>query len=229
MMRGKVKNFFMLIAQGGQQDGQRWVVRKSILIGRGDDCDIIIPSQQVSRHHARLRVTPDEIILEDLGSKNGTHCNGEKIAGTVTLHEEDTIQVALAQQYVLVSSDATVPLSPNTPLLEKKLAEHPSKQRLRLDKRSRRVWVNGDEIKLPLSLLQFNLLDVLYQTDEQVASREDIITAVWGQEDAAGVSEQALDALVRRLRDRLAEVDQEHDYIVTVRGHGFRMDNPIVE
>jgi DNA-binding winged helix-turn-helix (wHTH) protein len=32
---------------------------------------------------------------------------------------------------------------------------------------------------------------------------------------------------VRRLRDRLAEVDSEHAYIVTVRGHGFRFDNPI--
>jgi DNA-binding response OmpR family regulator len=41
-----------------------------------------------------------------------------------------------------------------------------------------------------------------------------------------GVSEQAIDALVRRLRDRLAEVDPNGEYIVTVRGHGFRMDNP---
>ncbi len=229
MMRGKAKPLLMLIAQGGQQDGQRWVVRKSILIGRGDDCDIIIPSQQVSRHHARIQVTPEGIVLEDLGSKNGTHCNGEKIVEPVILHEEDTVQVALAQQYVLVSSDATVPLNPNATLPEKAVVEHDSIHRLRLDKRSRRVWVNGDEIKLPLSLLQFNLLDVLYQNEEQVASREDIINAVWGEEDAAGVSEQALDALVRRLRDRLAEVDTAHDYIVTVRGHGFRMDNPIVE
>ena len=44
----------------------------------------------------------------------------------------------------------------------------------------------------------------------------------WGM----GVSEQAIDALVRRLRDRLAEVDEGHQYIVTVRGHGFRLDNP---
>jgi len=31
---------------------------------------------------------------------------------------------------------------------------------------------------------------------------------------------------VRRLRDRLAEVDPETQYIVTVRGHGFRLENP---
>ena len=44
-----------------------------------------------------------------------------------------------------------------------------------------------------------------------------------------GVSEQAIDALVRRLRDRLAEVDGSHQYIVTVRGHGFKLDNPSEE
>jgi DNA-binding response OmpR family regulator len=40
------------------------------------------------------------------------------------------------------------------------------------------------------------------------------------------VSEQALDALVRRLRDRLAEIDPIHNYIITVRGHGLRLENP---
>ncbi len=39
-----------------------------------------------------------------------------------------------------------------------------------------------------------------------------------------GVSEQAIDALVRRLRDRIAELDPKHQYIITVRGHGFRLD-----
>jgi DNA-binding response OmpR family regulator len=38
-------------------------------------------------------------------------------------------------------------------------------------------------------------------------------------------SEQAIDALVRRLRDRIAEIDPEHQYIITVKGHGFRFEN----
>jgi DNA-binding response OmpR family regulator len=49
---------------------------------------------------------------------------------------------------------------------------------------------------------------------------------VWGDEDAADVSEQALDALVRRLRDRLAALDPTNNYIITVRGHGLRLENP---
>lgn len=59
--------------------------------------------------------------------------------------------------------------------------------------------------------------------------RKELIESVWGEEDAVGVSEQALDALIRRLRDRLAAVDPTHPYIVTVRGHGLRLDNPPLE
>jgi len=38
------------------------------------------------------------------------------------------------------------------------------------------------------------------------------------------MSEQAIDALMCRLRDRIAEIDTERQYIITVRGHGFRLD-----
>jgi len=43
---------------------------------------------------------------------------------------------------------------------------------------------------------------------------------------ATAPPEQAIDALVRRLRERLAEVDPDWQYIVTVRGHGFRLSLP---
>ena len=84
-----------------------------------------------------------------------------------------------------------------------------------------------EEIDPPLSASQFNLLQSLYERTDEVLSRPKIIEAVWGSA-AEGVSEQALDALVRRLRDRLAEIDSTHDYIVTVRGHGLRLDNPVI-
>jgi DNA-binding response OmpR family regulator len=56
-------------------------------------------------------------------------------------------------------------------------------------------------------------------------SREKLVDAIWGKDQSEGVSEQALDALIRRLRDRLSEIEPIHDYIVTVRGHGLRLDN----
>jgi DNA-binding winged helix-turn-helix (wHTH) protein len=79
----------------------------------------------------------------------------------------------------------------------------------------------------PLSAQQFRLLWLLYENQGQVVSRPDIIAVVWGEDEAAGVSDQALDALIRRLRDRLATIDPNHQYIDTVRGHGIRLDNPL--
>ena len=99
------------------------------------------------------------------------------------------------------------------------------KRRLRVDTGGRRVWLLEIELDPPLSASQFNLLQALYAQTGEVVPRTEIIEAVWGR-SAEGITEQALDALVRRLRDRLAEIDPNWEYIVTVRGHGLRLDNP---
>ncbi len=220
-----------LVAHGGDLNGERWLLKTSLLIGRGPDCDIIIPSRQVSRHHARLSREENQTVLEDLGSKNGTFCNGQPVRIAVALQEGDVIQIALAQQFVYLTSDATMPLEGDIPVGNGMRAvpggTNPAMQRqLYLEKESRRVWIRGQEVQPPLSVAQFALLDILYRHEGEVVSRADVITAVWGKENAIGVSEQALDALVRRLRDRLAAHDPSHNYVVTVRGHGLRLDNP---
>ena len=96
--------------------------------------------------------------------------------------------------------------------------------RLRLDEGSRRVWVRGVELEPPLSNQQFVLLAYLYARIGEVVSREQLIQAVW-EDDTRWVTEQAFDALVRRLRERLNQLDPDYDYIVTVRGHGLRFHN----
>lgn len=95
---------------------------------------------------------------------------------------------------------------------------------LRLDPQTRRVWVEGSELKPGLSLEQYRLLACLYEKSGEVCTRDEIIGRVWPAQNAAGVSEEALDALVRRLRDRLAQAGASRRYIVTVRGHGFRLE-----
>jgi DNA-binding response OmpR family regulator len=67
---------------------------------------------------------------------------------------------------------------------------------------------------------------MLYENQDRVIARKDIIAEIWGADNAVEVSEQALDALVRRLRDRLATIEPSHPFIVTIRGHGLRLDNP---
>ena len=212
-----------LVAQAGPLNGQRWNLQKSIMIGRDDSCDLIIPSRQVSRYHARLNISGDGVQLEDLASKNGTHINGQAVTEPLILQDGDIIQIALAQQFIFLSSDATLPL--DIPI-EEAVELTPGKYLLRLDKRSRRVWLGNVELLPPLSVSQFQLLELLYDNPGKVVTRNQMIQVIWGKEDAVGVSEQALDALIRRLRDRLATVDAAQQLLITVRGHGLRLDNP---
>jgi hypothetical protein len=211
----------VLIAQSGPLHGQRWKLLSSLVIGREDICDIQIVDRQVSRQHARLSITEDGILLEDLGSKNGTHHNGERILAPVILQDNDSVQIALAQQFTYLSSDATLPL-------EDEFSELPSHTRtmLRLEKRSHRVWINNQEVLPPLSASQYKLLEILYDNPGKVVPRQTVIETVWGTGEFATISEQALDALVRRLRDRLAGIEPRIPFITTVRGHGLRLENP---
>jgi pSer/pThr/pTyr-binding forkhead associated (FHA) protein len=214
-----------LVAQTGPLNGIRFPVEDTLMIGRDDTCQVVIPNRQVSRYHARLLTSEQGVQLEDLGSKNGTHCNGRVVSDPVMLQDGDVIQIALVQQFVYTSSDvtATIPLEEEAALI----AQGP--RRLRLEKRSRRVWVGHKELTPPLSVSQFRLLELLFESQDRVIDRKELIMSVWGEDDAIEVSEQALDALIRRLRDRLAAVDPTHTYLITVRGHGLRLDNPPLE
>ena len=219
----ETEDFPSLIAQAGPLNGQRWILRDDVIVGRDDSCNVIIQNRQVSRYHARFITLPHGVQLEDLGSKNGTHINGHEVVEPIMLQDGDVIQIAFAQQFIYLSSDSTLPLEAPP---EKPTEIVPTHHLLRLDKRSRRVWIGDEELLPPLSVSQYQLLELLFDNPGRVVSRAELVQAVWGKEDAIGVSEQALDALVRRLRDRLAEIDSKHQFLVTVRGHGLRMDNP---
>jgi pSer/pThr/pTyr-binding forkhead associated (FHA) protein len=215
-----------LVAQAGPLNGQRWLLKVDVVVGRDDSCHIIIQNRQVSRYHARFVSRPHGVQLEDLGSKNGTRLNGQDVIEPIMLQDGDIIQIAFVQQFLYLSSDSTIPLE--APYGEPN--ETQSTQRmLRLDKRSRRVWIGNDELLPPLSVSQYQLLELLSDNPGRVVTRAELIQAVWGKEDAVGVSEQALDALIRRLRDRLSAINPSHQFLITVRGHGLRLDNPLFQ
>ncbi len=206
----------VLVVREGQLVGQRWTIdADEFMIGRGGDCGIVLPERQVSRYHVKIRQEDGRYFLEDLASKNGTHLNGTPIQGTVPLQDGDEIQIALAVKLVFVGTDATLPLTFDPPVKTGNLV---------IDIAQRDVTIGGETLNPPLSLAQFRLLELLYGANGAVCSRDEIIEVVWPGTEGIGVSEQAIDALVRRLRDRLVELD-EYNYVVTVRGHGFRLDN----
>ncbi len=211
----------VIIGQAGPLNGDRWLINDAVTIGRDETCGVVVPDRQVSRFHARLLVKDEGVMLEDLGSKNGTFYEGKRVDGPIYIQDGGLIQIALVQNFVFLSSDSTMPLGQGL------LPVEPMGGRLFLDVRSRRVWIDSDEIVPPLSVPQFRLLHTLYEHRGQVVSRDELVNAIWGEDESEGVSEEALDALVRRLRDRLSSIDADHAYIVTVRGHGLRLDNSL--
>jgi beta-N-acetylhexosaminidase len=112
--------------------------------------------------------------------------------------------------------------SPTSPAATAAAVEAPP--RLRVDVETRRVYVNGEEARPPLSNEQFKLLAYLHERAGKVVAREELIRNVWPDVHAEGVSEEALDALVRRVRERIVQAGGERSYIATLRGHGFRLD-----
>ncbi|WP_044900765.1 FHA domain-containing protein [Myxococcus stipitatus] len=68
-------------------------VRDEITIGRQEGNTIRLTERNVSRRHARLVRLNGHVVVEDLGSYNGTRINGERIAGQSPLSEGDLIQI----------------------------------------------------------------------------------------------------------------------------------------
>ncbi len=222
-MDTKNDDFALLIFQSGPLMGDQRAITTETIVGRDLSCDIVIPDRQVSRIHARFTIGGDGIYLEDMGSKNGVHLNGELVVEPTLLQDGDVIQIALVQQFLYLSSDATVPLDKS----QFEVSDRGSaKSRMVLDSSSHRVWLMDKELDPPLSASQFLLLETLYENAGNVVPRQELITRIWGAKQAVEISEQALDALIRRLRDRLSDIDADHIYIITVRGHGLRLDNP---
>lgn len=206
----------MIVLQQGLESAKRWALNrtKPVTIGRNDDCEVVLPDRQVSRYHARVSWHSDHYEIEDLGSKNGTHVNGRLAESSTALADGDEFQIGLRFKLSFIDADATMPLS-----ITKEVSG------LQLDKETRQVWINGEQVDPPLSLPQYRLLEVLWDAGGRVVTRDEIVDAVWPDDSMEGISEQAIDALVRRLRERIGDLDDDFRYVVTVRGHGFRLDN----
>ena len=67
--------------------------KQEYLIGRGTDCDIVLPHISVSKHHARISREGRYHTLTDLQSTNGILVNGRQVSDKQRLHEKDVIVI----------------------------------------------------------------------------------------------------------------------------------------
>ncbi len=77
----------------GLRAGAAYDLSEGALLGRGDEADIVLQDSFASSRHARLVPHGDVIVLEDLGSTNGTYLNDEPLRGPQPLHPGDRIRI----------------------------------------------------------------------------------------------------------------------------------------
>lgn len=207
-----------LVVQGGEQKGREIpLAEKTLTMGRLEDNTIVIVDRLASRRHAMLERQHGQYAIRDVGSRNGTFVNGERIAEPLVLRDGDEIQIGLEFKALYIDPEATGALVTDAIVRGRGLW---------LDREKREVWIQGSRLVPSVSKAQFGLLALLHEQPGRVYTRDEIITAVWPDDASQGVSDETIDALVGRLRRRIAAVDPAHQYVVTVRGHGFKLVQP---
>jgi two-component system cell cycle response regulator len=82
-----------LIVLAGSSVGEMYkITAEKTVIGRGQQADIQVIDEGISRRHAEIVHEGDQILIRDLGSTNGTYCNGDRVSAH-QLSDGDKIQV----------------------------------------------------------------------------------------------------------------------------------------
>lgn len=95
---------FVLRGVSGSTFGKTFALVGTMTVGRASECDISIPTDEVSRQHAKLQVLPDGVAVEDMGSANGTFVNDKRVhTGMLKPGEElrlDTVRFMLVAPHL---------------------------------------------------------------------------------------------------------------------------------
>jgi DNA-binding winged helix-turn-helix (wHTH) protein len=77
------------------------------LIGRDPECDISLLLPSISRHHAKITISCLNAFIEDLGSKNGTFIDEQRLEGRVELLRGLTIRLGREMLHFVAATDPT--------------------------------------------------------------------------------------------------------------------------
>jgi DNA-binding response OmpR family regulator len=81
--------------------------------------------------------------------------------------------------------------------------------------------VTRDGQAIPLTRVEFRLLQTILEADGRVLSRDQLLDAIYGQ-DQSDVLDRTVDVHIGRLRDKLGDDADRPRYVATVRGVGYR-------
>jgi pSer/pThr/pTyr-binding forkhead associated (FHA) protein len=109
-----------LALQAGERE-QLYTFSGEAVIGRGAAADVSIPDPSISRRHALARLEGKTVVLEDLGSANGTFLNGNPVRSATRAEDGDRLKIGAVEVELRIDErgdPAADPIATPTQILE---------------------------------------------------------------------------------------------------------------
>lgn len=83
----------LVIVEPAETRGQRYEVEDGLTLGRAATCNVFVDDTFVSQQHAKVYPRDGQVLVEDLGSTNGTYLNRRRVQGPMVMQRGDRVQV----------------------------------------------------------------------------------------------------------------------------------------
>jgi DNA-binding response OmpR family regulator len=191
---------------------------EKVSIGRDAGCDLVLPSQFVSRYHAEVRQDGDAFEIIDLDSRNGTALNGRRIQPNeaYSLKNGDSF---IIDEFTIdfVSEDSNETLQ----------RAYRYGDELYVDVQAMEVWIGERNLELRQARV-LKLLAYMYTNRGRVCTEEELGNHVWGAgEDvipgAPMFDSNSLHQLIYLARRAIESKPRQPQYLINVPGLGYRL------
>ena len=199
-----------LVAETGPEAGRVYRLDKAVVsLGRDPGNDVVIRDRYVSRRHAEIRWDGRDYVLHELGSRNGTQVNENRLTAPHRLVPGDVILFSdLRLAFHLADDTLVLPLQPA------------AVQALTVDAERMEARLAGQ--RLELTAKEFSALTALQVRVGAIVGKDQLARLVWPEYGGA-VSDESIEQLVSRLRRKLRAAGGERVHLVAVRGAGYRL------
>jgi two-component system cell cycle response regulator len=218
----------------GLEAGRVHIVTSDITtVGRGVGCDLRIDDSSLSRQHCRIRKTSGTFFVEDLGSRNGTMVNGQRIPAPLILQDGALVQLA-ASTIIMFSLQEDLEVQAEQRLYASAVLDPLTglHNRRHLDARLKAEFAFASRHQTPLSVLLIDIdhfkkindthghpggdaaLRALAERLQQVVRTEDIVARYGGEEFAVvarGIEATGAMLLAERIRTMVDKIRVSYD------------------
>jgi predicted component of type VI protein secretion system len=105
----------LLIVRSGLDAGRECPLPATLVIGRSPEADMVLTDPTISRRHVELRMEGTTVVVEDLGSSNGTYVNGGAIEIPTRLGFGDVIRIGSTEMEIAPDTGESPASTPTTP------------------------------------------------------------------------------------------------------------------